>query len=147
MDEVTGPVIAVALVLCAVFVPVRLHQRHHRPVLPPICPDDRRLDGDLGLQLADAQPGAGGRAAEAARGTAAIGSPCCWTLLLGWFFKLFNWRLHAIDRFYARSGGHRCSASASIVLLVYGGLLYLTYWGLTTCPAGSSRSRTRAICW
>ena len=27
MDEVTGPVIAMALVLCAVFVPVRVHQR------------------------------------------------------------------------------------------------------------------------
>ena len=36
--------------------PVRVHPRHHRPVLPPVRPDDRRLDADLGLQLADAQP-------------------------------------------------------------------------------------------
>ena len=32
--------------------------RHHRPVLPPVRPDDRRLDAHLGVQLADAQPGA-----------------------------------------------------------------------------------------
>ena len=37
---------------------VRLHQRHHRPVLPPVRPDDRRLDDHLGVQLADAEPGA-----------------------------------------------------------------------------------------
>ena len=47
--------------------PLRVHQRHHRPVLPPVRPDDRRLDADLGVQLADAQPGAGGPAAAAAR--------------------------------------------------------------------------------
>ena len=39
MDEVTGPIIAVALVLCAVFVPCAVHQRHHRPVLPPVRGD------------------------------------------------------------------------------------------------------------
>ena len=37
---------------------LRVHQRHHRPVLPPVRRDDRRLDGHLGHQLADAQPGA-----------------------------------------------------------------------------------------
>ena len=60
MDEVTGPVIAVALVLCAVFVPCAFIERHHRPVLPAIRADDRRFDGHLGVQLADAKPGAGG---------------------------------------------------------------------------------------
>ena len=63
MDEVTGPVIAVALVLCAVFMPVRFLSGITRPVLPPVRRDDRRLDGHLGDQLADAQPGAGGHPA------------------------------------------------------------------------------------
>ena len=67
MDEVTGPVIAVALVLCAVFVPCCVPRRDHRPVLPPVRGDDRRLDGHLGVQLADAEPGPGRHPAQAAR--------------------------------------------------------------------------------
>ena len=50
---------------------LRVPRRHHRPVLPPVRRDDRRLDGHLGLQLADAQPGPGGHPAQAARGHAA----------------------------------------------------------------------------
>ena len=65
MDEVTGPVIAVALVLCAVFVPCAFISGRHRAVLPPVRRDDRRLDGHLGVQLADPEPGAGGHPLEA----------------------------------------------------------------------------------
>ena len=54
MDEVTGPVIAIALVLCSVFVPTGVHGRHQRPVLSTVRPDHRRLDDHLGVQLADA---------------------------------------------------------------------------------------------
>ena len=46
---------------------LRVPQRHHRPVLPPVRGDHRRLDGHLGVQLADAQPGPGGHPAQAAR--------------------------------------------------------------------------------
>ena len=46
--------------------PLCFHQRHHRAVLPPIRPHDRRLDGHLGLQLADLEPGAGRPAPQAA---------------------------------------------------------------------------------
>ena len=67
MEQVSGPVIAIGLVLSRGVRSVRVHHRHHRPVLPAVRPDDRRLDGDLGVQLADAQPGAGGAVAEAAR--------------------------------------------------------------------------------
>ena len=67
MDEVTGPVIAIALVLCAVFVPTAVHGGHQRPVLSPVRPDHRRLDGHLSLQLTDAQPGPLRDPAEAAR--------------------------------------------------------------------------------
>ena len=58
MSQVSGPVIAVGLVLERGLRALRVHQRHHRPVLPAVRPDDRRLDGHLGLQFLDAQPGA-----------------------------------------------------------------------------------------
>ncbi len=67
MDEVTGPVIAVALVLWRRVRPVRLHQRHHWPVLPAVRRDHRRLDSDFGLQLADTQSRFGGDPVAAAR--------------------------------------------------------------------------------
>ena len=67
MDEVSGPVIAVGLVLSGGVRALRVHQRDHRAVLPPVRPDDRRLDDHLGLQLAHAQPGPGGHAAAVLR--------------------------------------------------------------------------------
>ena len=45
----------------------RVRQRADRPVLPAVRADDRDLDGHLGVQLADAEPGAGVAAAAAAR--------------------------------------------------------------------------------
>ena len=67
MSQVSGPVIAVGLVLSAVFLPCAFITRHYRAVLPAIRLDHRHLDADLGVQLADAQPGVGGSALAAAR--------------------------------------------------------------------------------
>ena len=67
MQEVTGPIIAIALVLIAVFVPLAFISGLDRPVLQAVRADDRDLDGDLGVQLVDAVAGAGGAAAEIAR--------------------------------------------------------------------------------
>ena len=75
MDEVSGPVIAIGLVLTAVFVPVRVHHRDRRPVLPPVRPDHRHLDGDLGVQLADPQPRPG-RHPHQARSRGRSPRPC-----------------------------------------------------------------------
>ena len=47
MDEVGGALIAIALTLCAVFIPSAFITRHLGPVLPPVRGDDRGLDGDL----------------------------------------------------------------------------------------------------
>ena len=52
MSQVSGPVIAVGLVLSAVFVPCAFISGITGPVLPPVRPDDRRLDDHLGLQFA-----------------------------------------------------------------------------------------------
>jgi HAE1 family hydrophobic/amphiphilic exporter-1 len=56
MDEVGGALVAIALVLAAVFVPDRLHPGHHGPVLPAVRAHHRGLDADLGVQLADLSP-------------------------------------------------------------------------------------------
>jgi multidrug efflux pump len=54
---------------------------------------------------------------------------------LGGFFWLFNAGFNASTNLYTRIIGMLLRISA-IVLLVYGGLLYLTYWGFTHTPSG-----------
>ena len=64
MQEVAGPIIAIALVLFAVFVPLAFISGLDRAVLQAVRAHHRDLDGDLGVQFADAVAGAGGGAAE-----------------------------------------------------------------------------------
>ena len=200
MEQVSGPVIAIGLVLSAVFVPCAFITRHHRPVLPPVRPDHRRLDGHLGVQLADAQPGAVG-AAAASRARRAASKPLPWlafaadrrlarpqarlhwagrglasrcivqlpagagyvlralvapiavggcaggrwsgwfvgrplNFLLGWSFRVFNRGFDFSHRRLHADGVGVCCASALLVLLVYGGLLVLTWCGFTHTPTG-----------
>ena len=66
MDEVGGALISIALTLCAVFVPSAFISGISGLVLPSVRGDDRGLDGDLLLRLADAQPRALRRALQAA---------------------------------------------------------------------------------
>ena len=66
MREVSGPIIAIALVLFAVFVPLAFISGLTGQFYQPVRADDRDLDGDLGDQLADAVAGAGGAAAASA---------------------------------------------------------------------------------
>ncbi len=56
-------------------------------------------------------------------------------LLLGWFFKLFNKAFNWSIAGYAWSVGRLLRVSV-LVLLVYGGLLYLTGWSFNRVPAG-----------
>ena len=49
MEELSGPVIGIALVLSSVFVPTAFIPGHHRAALSAICRDDRDLGGPLGL--------------------------------------------------------------------------------------------------
>ena len=175
---------------------LRVHQRHHRAVLPPVRPDDRRVDGDFGVQFADAQPGAFRPLAAAARRSRSSGGvlplpasirswgragaiasscpgprisatpwPCrdgtrrqpasrsswpwrwpprghvflaaAWPLdrLLGFLFRRFNMGFARATEGYTRPVGRALRVSL-LVLLVYGGLLYLTYWGFTNAPSG-----------
>ncbi|MFO0844237.1 MAG: efflux RND transporter permease subunit [Gemmataceae bacterium] len=55
--------------------------------------------------------------------------------LLGWSFHLFNLGFDRSTRWYTFSVGKLLRVSP-VVILLYGGLLYLTYWGFTTTPTG-----------
>jgi hydrophobe/amphiphile efflux-1 (HAE1) family protein len=134
MDEVTGPVVAVALVLCAVFVPCAfipgitgeffrqfavtiavstiisaLNSLTLSPALAAILLKPPGAQKDALSRLLDA--------------------------LLGWFFRLFNGAFSLGTTVYTRVVGSLLRVSV-LVLLVYGGLLYLTYWGIGHAPQG-----------
>ncbi len=59
MNEITGPILAMTLVLSSVLVPERLLGRDHRPVLPPVRPDHLGVDDHLGHQRHDHDARAG----------------------------------------------------------------------------------------
>ena len=67
MREVSGPIIAIALTLVAVFVPLAFMIGPDGPVLQAVRDDHRHLDGDLRVQLADPVAGARRDAAEGPR--------------------------------------------------------------------------------
>jgi multidrug efflux pump len=56
-------------------------------------------------------------------------------LVFGWFFKGFNWAFDRGSKGYAWTVGW-AARLAVLVLVVYGGLLLLTYRGFTTIPGG-----------
>jgi multidrug efflux pump subunit AcrB len=62
-----------------------------------------------------------------------VGRPLNW--LLGWFFWGFNKAFDWSTGLYARLVGVLLRGSL-LVLAVYGGLLFLTYWGFTKTPTG-----------
>src|SRR5262249_5330466 len=55
--------------------------------------------------------------------------------LLGWSFRLFDRTFEFSTRAYTGAVSKLLRVSLG-VLAVYGGLLYLTYWGFTTTPTG-----------
>ena len=186
MEEVSGPVVAIGLVLTAVFVPCAFitgivgqffrqfaltiavstvisafnsltlspalaaillkPKGHGRPndVLPRFA--YALLGGWLGFEHLTHV--AGHRIANPpggwytlAAGSAAVGAvvgllasrPANWVLAT--FFRLFNLWFKWATGVYGRVVGGMLRVS-SLVLLVYGGLLGLTYWGFVTTPAG-----------
>ena len=56
MSEVSGPVVAIACILGAVFIPVAFPRRHLRPDLPAVRADHRGVGDDLGVQRAIVEP-------------------------------------------------------------------------------------------
>ncbi len=134
MDEVTGPVIAVALVLCAVFVPCAF--------LGGVTGQFFR---QFAVTIAVSTVISAFNSLTLSPALAAIllrprGAPRDWLtrlldLMLGWFFRFFNAAFNASTELYVRVVGMLLRVSV-IVLLLYGGLLVLTYFQFTSAPAG-----------
>ena len=64
---------------------------------------------------------------------AVVGRPL--NRLVGWLFGMFNVGFDFSTDIYTRMVGMSLRLSV-LVLIVYGGLLYLTYWGFTKSPSG-----------
>src|SRR5262249_37715161 len=132
--EVTGPVVAIALVLTAVFVPAAfiggITGQFFRQFAVTIAVSTL-FSAFNSLTLSPAL------AALLLRPRGAHRDPLTWLLdmTLGWFFRLFNWTFDTGTHIYTRGVGLLLRGSL-IALLVYGGLLYLTYWQFTRVPTG-----------
>jgi len=134
MEEVSGPIVAIALVLCAVFVPtafiVGLSGEFYKQfaltiAISTVISAFNSLTLSPALAALLLKP----HGAKKDRLTRAI------DFVLGWFFKLFN-------RFFGRaSGGYgklvtHTLRSSAIAVVVYAGLIGLTILGFSRVPAG-----------
>ncbi len=134
MDEVTGPVVAVALVLCAVFVPCAfiggVTGQFFRQFAVTIAVSTV-FSAFNSLTLSPAL------AALLLRPHGARRDPVTWLLdlTLGWFFRLFNKMFGVATAIYTRAVGGLLRVSV-LALIVYGGLLVLTYWVFGHAPTG-----------
>jgi hydrophobe/amphiphile efflux-1 (HAE1) family protein len=134
MDEVTGPVIAVALVLCAVFVPCAflggVTGQFFRQFAVTIAVSTA-ISAFNSLTLSPAL----GAILLKPPGAARDPVTRTFSLTLGWFFRGFNRGFTASTNFYTRLVGSLLRASV-FALLAYGGLLVLTYWEFNRVPTG-----------
>jgi multidrug efflux pump len=134
MEEVSGPIVAIALVLCAVFVPTAFivglsGQFYKQFALTIAISTVISAFNSLTLSPALAALLLKSHDAKKDRFTRAI------DFAFGWFFKLFN-------RFFGRaSGGYgklvtHTLRSSVIAVVVYAGLVGLTILGFSRVPAG-----------
>ena len=135
MREVTGPIVATALVLCAVFVPTAFISGLTGEFYQAVRPDDRHQHGDLGVQLADACRRRWRHCCSSRTTRRRIGCTRILNRALGWFFRPFNRCFARASHGYVR-GVARVLRAGGIVLLVYGGLIALTWLGFARTPSG-----------
>jgi len=134
MEEVTGPVIAVALVLCAVFVPCAfitgITGQFFRQFALTIAVSTV-ISAFNSLTLSPALSALLLKPHGARRDwfSAAV------DFLFGWFFRLFNWGFDCSTKLYTRVVGLMLRGCV-FALLLYGGLLFLTGWSFTKVPFG-----------
>jgi multidrug efflux pump len=134
MMQVSGPVIAVALVLSAVFVPCAFisgitgqffRQFALTIAVSTIISAFNSLTLSPALAAILLQP-RGAKKDWLGRGL---------DFSLGWFFRGFNWTFRRGTNLYAGLVGKALRGSA-IILTIYAGLLGLTWWTSTQLPAG-----------
>ena len=134
MDEVTGPVVAVAIVLCAVFVPCAfitgITGQFFRQFAVTIAASTA-ISAVNSLTLSPAL------AAILLRPKGGLRDPLArlLDLMLGWFFRAFNRAFDAGTGAYAKAVGGLLRGRL-IVLIAYGGLVALTLWVFGRAPTG-----------
>jgi len=134
MNEVSGPVVAVALVLCAVFVPTAfvsgITGQFYRQFALTIAVSTV-ISAFNSLTLSPALSAILLKGTAAKKDWFAAGMD----RVLGWFFRLFNKGFTSTTRGYTRAVGG-VVRRGGIALLVYAGLLLLTWGGFKTVPTG-----------
>ena len=135
MREVSGPVIAVALVLTAVFMPCTFITGITGSFFKQFAVTISVSTVISAFEFANAQPG--GLAAILLKPKNAKKDPIARVLdfLFGWFFRLFNTTFRYLTLGYTNIVGILLRGSL-IVLVLYAGLLWLTQWGLGKLPVG-----------
>ena len=134
MDEVSAPIIAVGLVLCAVFIPCAFISgivgQFFRQFAMTIA-ISTIISTLNSLTLSPAL------AALLLRPSTAKRDPLTWLLdvTLGWLFNLFDFGFKYSTRIYTRMVGGMLRVPL-VVLAVYVGLLCLTFWGYRQLPTG-----------
>jgi len=134
MDEVSRPIIAITLVLCAVFVPVSfvsgLTGQFYRQFALTIA-ISTLISAFNSLTLSPALAAALLKSHGASHDALTRGMD----RVFGGFFRRFNSAFTSASNGYV--GGARWTIRRSaIALLVYGGLLVLTYYGFQIVPGG-----------
>src|ERR1700730_12169873 len=134
MREVTGPLIATALVLCAVFVPTAFisgltGQFYKQFALTIAISTVISAFNSLTLSPALAALLLKEHGAAPDRLTRVLNR------VPGGFFRPFNRFFARFSAGYVRGVG-RALRAGTIVLFVYGGLIALTYWGFARTPTG-----------
>ncbi len=134
MDEVTGPVIAIGLVLCAVFVPC---------AFIPGIPGQFFRQFAVTISVSTAFSAINSLTLSPALAALLLkprnASPDWLTwllnLALGWLFRAFNWTFGVTTTAYSWAVG-RLVRGSLLVLGVYAGLVALTYFVFTSAPTG-----------
>ena len=143
MDEVSGAVVAIAVVLTAVFVPTALISgitgQFYRQFALTIAVATI-LSAFNSLTLSPALAALLLRPRDAKKDLLTRGLD----FLLGWFFRLFNRTFDATNRGYTWIV-QRLVRFSGVALLVYAGLLVLTGLGFKTIPTGFIPAQDRAI--
>ena len=134
MSEVTGPIVATALVLCAVFVPTAfisgLTGQFYKQFAITIA-ISTVISAFNSLTLSPALCAVLLKEHRAPKDWFARGME----RLLGWFFRPFN-RVFAWSGIRYAAGVGAVVRKSAISLLAYGGLVLLTGWGFEKVPTG-----------